>query len=89
MNEAMVDFEAYQEQYSIYTPCGVLYVCFDEAGRRVTGHEAAINYFDTMLRLGVTGEDGRMIEQTQYTGDDLIRFVDGQHGLLVVVTELL
>lgn len=84
-----MDFEVYQEQYRIYTPCGVVCVDFDEAGRHVSGHESAIAYLDTMLCLGVIGADGQMIDRTQYTGDDLIRFVDGQHGMLVLVTELL
>jgi hypothetical protein len=83
------DFEAYQEQYRIYTPCGVVCVDFDEAGRQVAGHESAIAYLDTMLRLGVTGKDGCMVDPIQYTGEDLIRFVDGQQGMLVLVTELL
>ncbi len=84
-----MDFEAYQEQYRIYTPCGVVCVEFDEAGRQVAGHESAIVYFQTALRLGVIGRDGCMVDPTHYTGEDLIRFVDGQQGMLVMVTELL
>ncbi|TDR30334.1 hypothetical protein [Hydromonas duriensis] len=89
MSDDGLDFECYQEQYSVYTPTGVVYVRFDDQGRHVSGHESAMTYLDTMLRLGVVGDDGRMVDQTQYRGDDLMRYVNGQYGLLVVVSELL
>ena len=82
-----MDGDTFEEHYSVYTPSGVLHVHFTESGRTLSGSTDAQLYFNTMMRIGVTGEDGHMIDHENFSSDDLRCFIDGQFGLLVVMDD--